>query len=93
MSFIARNGRPFGERADVVNWGDARVLKPAGYLGLADESPGRGRIGRDVITQELDGDIATQGAVTGTVNDPHAAATDLGEQFVTWRVLRRGRNG
>ena len=40
ISFIARNGRPSGQRAEVVDGRDGRVLELAGDAGLVEEPPG-----------------------------------------------------
>jgi hypothetical protein len=93
-----------GEGAEVVDGGDRGVLELGRDAGLVGEPPGgRGRRA-ELVLEDLDGHLAAEDGVSGTVDDAHPAAGDLGEELVpaagrrqrvraggTCRVRRGGR--
>src|SRR5262249_13376533 len=80
-----------GERADVVDGGDGRVLELGGDAGLVEEPGGGRRVGPVAGLQELDGHVAVEGDLAGAVDDAHPAGADLFEKFVARH--RRGGCG
>jgi hypothetical protein len=76
-----------GEDAEVVHGRDVGVLQLPGDAGLVGEPPGRPGVGRALLPQHLDRDLAAQHGVGGAVDGAHAAAGDLlAEQVPRGRV-------
>ena len=63
--------------ADAVNGHDARMLEPAGDLGLELKPLERPGIAGDPHRQHFQGDPPRQRWLLGLINDAHAAAADL----------------
>ena len=66
------------------------MLQLAGDPRLAEEALSGRRVGRVTLGQQLDGDIAVEGGVAGTINDAHAAVADLVDQLGARRTGGRG---
>jgi hypothetical protein len=79
------------EHAEVVHGRDVGVLQLPGDAGLVGEPPGRAGIGRVLLLQHLDGDLAAQHGVGGAVNGAHAAAGDLLAQPIPRGGVRHPR--
>jgi len=77
-----------GERADLVNRRNRRVLELPRNERFFDEPPGRGAAGPEPLAQQLHRDLPVHGEVPRAVHQPHAAMPDLFEQLVAGR--RRG---
>ena len=87
MSFMARNGRPSGRVPSSWTAGMPGCCELAGDPGLVAEAAGRCGVGGVLVAAEhLDGDLAVQRGVAGAVDDAHAAAGDLVEEFVARRA-------
>ena len=62
---------------DGVDRHDVRVRQPGRRAGLVQEAGARGRIGREVGVQKLDGDRTVQFDVTRQIDRAHAASPEL----------------
>jgi hypothetical protein len=80
-----------GEHAEVVHGRDAGVLELPGDAGLVGEPPGCPGVGRVLLLQYLDGNLAAQHDVGGAVNDAHAAAGNLLAQPIPRGGVRHSR--
>lgn len=77
---------------DLEDRDDARMIEPCGRLRLAAE-PGEIGLAREIATeQHLDRNGSAQAPLHGTVDDAHAAAADLGEQFIVTKGRRQQRH-
>src|SRR5437879_11436220 len=61
--------------ADLVNGADVRVVQRSGSAGLPQKSLHRGFVFDSFFREELEGDIAAEPGVIGTVNNAHPAAS------------------
>jgi hypothetical protein len=62
-----------GQRPDLEEGRDARVLELGGDAGLGDE-PGGGLVAAQPVVEDLDGHVAADRRLVGPVNDAHPAA-------------------
>jgi hypothetical protein len=88
-----QEGAAIGQGAEIVHWRDAGVLELPGDAGLVGEAAGGAGVGGVLLLQYLNGYLAVQGGVGGAVNDPHAAAGDLGQQLVALPRRIPGQSG
>ena len=75
--------RDVANRPHAVNRHDARMLEPAGDLGLELKPLERPRIAGDPHRHHFQGDAPCEGWLLGLINDAHAAATTLVSQDAT----------
>src|SRR3989454_9240165 len=80
---------------DLVHRADVRMIEPRGSTRFAQEPLERALIFCQILGQELQGHQSLQDKVFGTVNDPHAAASELFENAVVGhsRAKHRARSG
>ncbi len=91
---------------DLVDCGDVRMVDGGGRLRLPDETLDALLVGRDLLGEDLEGDLPAELGVLGRVDGPHPAATDLLDDavvrdrlpdhvdrihLVCWRESRRER--
>jgi hypothetical protein len=74
-------GHPVGF-VDLIDYGNIGMLESGRRLGLLNEPALPLRVGNQLGRQDLEGDLAVQIDVEGTVDDPHAATADLIEDLV-----------
>ena len=72
-----------GRRPEVVDGEDVRVLEPGHEAGLAEEALGEGRVGRDRVVDDLDGDRAVEGLVLGPPDFRHPAGAGALEEAIS----------
>jgi hypothetical protein len=90
---LQRQERPAFVFADLEDLHDVGVLKARDRLGLAAKE-GQGAIAGVRSGQDhLERDHSVQGEMTGLVDDAHAAAAQLAQDFVTGHDRQRGRRG
>src|SRR5438128_10900010 len=80
---------------DLIHRADVRMIERRGSTRFAQEALERALIFRQILGQELQGHQSLQDKVFGTVNDPHAAASELFENAVVGhsRAKHRARSG
>ena len=70
-------------RPEIVDGEDVRVLEPGHETGLAEEALGKGRVGRDRVVDDLDGDRAVKGLVLGPPDFRHPAGPGAFEEAIS----------
>ena len=77
---LHREERPaIRQRADVVNRRNRGMLELTGDARFVEKAPGAGRTDGEASLEELQSDIAVEGDLPRSVDDAHAARTDLFE--------------
>ena len=88
-------GSAVGERAQLVDRNDARVLELAADLGLLEEASAKGGVVLVMLEEDLDGQLPAEVLVSASQHGPHAAAGNLAEHTQTRsavrKIPRRGR--
>ncbi len=82
---------PVGERAQLIDRHDPRVLELAADLRLLDEPPDDLGVAPQVVAQDLDRHVAAEVGVAALQNLPHPSARDLAVDPVADRLVRLRR--
>ena len=70
------------DSSDLVAGADVGVVEGRGRLGLLEEAALRGLVAGQIGREDLDRHLALEARVVGRVDDPHAAAAELGADRV-----------